>query len=184
MYKDVIALVDVLLSEKDPFNHHGINVSKIALLIAERLELDKEQMELLECSARLHDMGKILITDSLLNETRPLTRPEKARMQAHVTLGYDILKSLNYDKQILDGILYHHEHYDGTGYLAGLSGDNIPLFARIISIGDVWDAITNQRAYHNARNKEDALIEMEKVKAWFDPNIYSIFIETIEGQCE
>ncbi len=176
---DVINFADAILRRKDPYNHHGFNVSFTCMKIAKQLSLSKLEMRNLYYSARLHDVGKILLTDQLLNETRKLTSGEYERIKIHVLSGYEILKELKYSDDILDGIQYHQEHYDGSGYPYRLRGQEIPLFARIICIADVWEAITHERAYKKAMNKEIAIAEMKKCSSWFDPNLLQIFLEKV-----
>ena len=177
-YIDVINFVDEILSRKDPYNHHGVNVSILSIKIAQRLGMSNEQMILLEYASRLHDVGKILLDDVLLNYPRKLTMGERQRVQSHVFMGYELAVALNYDTAICEAIKHHHEHYDGSGY-HGIRGDAIPLFSRIICIADVWDALTSRRAYRRAMRYKQALREMGKNQSWFDPGLYSIFLEVI-----
>ena len=179
-YIDVINFADEILSRKDPYNHHGINVCEMSLTIAQRMKMSDDQLELLEYSARLHDVGKILLDDVLLNYPRQLTMGERERMKSHVPLGHSIVKSLDYHPDICNAILYHHEHYDGSGY-NGTQADDIPLFARIICLTDVWDALTNHRVYRKALSFANALEEMNRNQSWFDPKLYPIFLDIIRS---
>lgn len=179
-YMDVIDFADELLSRKDPYNHHGVNVTILSSEIAKRINLSSEQMVLLEYSSRLHDVGKILLDDVLLNYPRRLTAGERERIKTHAYLGYEIVSTLKYDSYICEAIKYHHEHWDGSGYHGVKNGD-IPLFARIICLADVWDALTNDRVYRRAMTKKQALIEMRKNASWFDPKLYPIFLDIIRN---
>ena len=177
-YVDVINFADEILSRKDPYNHHSTNVSILSLQIAQRLEMSNDQMALVEYSSRLHDVGKILLDDVLLNYPRRLTTGERERVKSHVYLGYGIVTTLNYHPDICEAIKNHHEHYDGSGYHE-MRGQDIPLFSRIICIADVWDALTNNRAYRKAMPFDLALHEMNKNQSWFDPKLYPIFLEIV-----
>ena len=177
-YIDVINFADEILSRKDPYNHHGINVSILSIEIAKRMSMSEDQITLLDYASRLHDVGKILLDDVLLNYPRRLTVGERERVKNHVYLGYGVMVSLNCDPIICEAIKHHHEHYDGSGYYQ-MRGTDIPLFSRIICIADVWDALTNHRAYRSAMPHETALAEMNKNQSWFDPKLYTIFLEVI-----
>src|SRR3970040_2576803 len=126
-YIDVINFADEILTRKDPYNHHGINVCQMSLTIAQRMKMSDNQLELLEYSSRLHDVGKILLDDVLLNYPRRLTAGERERIKTHAYLGYEIVSTLKYDSYICEAIKYHHEHWDGSGYHGVKNGD-IPLF--------------------------------------------------------
>jgi HD-GYP domain-containing protein (c-di-GMP phosphodiesterase class II) len=110
----------------------------------------------------LHDVGKIGIKDSVLRKQGPLTAEERAHIQEHVTIGYWILAELRQIRNLLPGVLYHHEHYDGNGYPDGLAGENIPLLARILAVADAYDAMSHQRPYRDAmpyRRVEEILVQ-------------------------
>ena len=96
-------------------------------------------------------------------------------------LGVELLRPLTVGEDVVPVIHAHHEHWDGSGY-HGAQGDSIPLFSRIICLADVWDALTNQRAYRAAMSFEAALAEMNKSQLWFDPKIYPIFLEVLREQ--
>ena len=180
-YIDVINFADEILSRKDPYNHHSVKVSILSIKIAQRMNMDENQIVLLEYASRLHDVGKILLDDVVLNYPRRLTMGERERIKAHVYLGHEVVTSLNYDPTICEAIKHHHEHYDGSGY-HGKKGQEIPLFSRIICIADVWDAITSNRAYRVAMPFEMALEEMNRNQLWFDPKLYTIFLEILREQ--
>jgi HD-GYP domain-containing protein (c-di-GMP phosphodiesterase class II) len=180
-YTDVINFADELLTRKDPYNHHGKNASILSIQIAKRIGMSTEQITLLDCASRLHDVGKILLDDLLLNFPRPLTAAERERIKTHAYLGYDIVASLNYHPDICEAIKHHHEHYDGSGYHR-TRGENIPLFSRIICLADVWDALTNDRVYRAAMPFERALAEMARNQSWFDPELYAVFMDVLREQ--
>lgn len=181
-YHSIVKFADVLLTKKDPYNHHGRNVSAMSMEIAERLNLSEEKKDMLYYSARLHDVGKILLTDDLLNLNRKLTTNEYERMKAHCFLGaIEILTPLNTHQEIIDAVYSHHEHWDGSGYPRALKEEQIPKHARIITICDCWDSMTSDRAYRRKMLPEKALEEMNKYAKWFDPNYYAIFLGVIKS---
>ena len=114
-----------------------------------KLGLHEEECENLRKIAVLHDIGKIGIPDRVLNKPGRLTDEEYAIMKSHVSKGADILKNFTLIDHVADGALYHHERYDGRGYVHGLKGEEIPLYARIIGIADAFDAMTANRVYRS-----------------------------------
>jgi len=142
-------------------------------------DFSRDELLFLHHGARLHDVGKILLEDDLLNVTRRLTVSEYSRVQTHAQIGYDILKSIDCDPVICDTVYSHHEHYDGSGYPRKLIGEDIPVFSRIICIADTWDSMTSDRAYRKAMPFEKALEEMNRTSKWFDPVIYPVFLDVI-----
>lgn len=179
-YESIAVLIDFLLSEKDPYNHHGINVANMSSKFAEHLNLPTNERTHLYFSARLHDIGKVLLTDDLLNLSRRLTTNEYERVKAHAPLGYRILYGVRALPEIILAVSQHHEHYDGSGYPRGLAGNEIHKFARIICICDVWDSMTSDRAYRKAMPRSEALEEMYRTSNWFDPELFAIFLKIIE----
>lgn len=137
----------------------------------------------LEVGARYHDIGKILLNQSILNKKETLNREDIIHIQKHPLLGYDLLKNKGYNDNVLNAVLYHHEKYDGTGYPYGLSGKEIPEIARIISLCDVWNALTFDRVYRERLSKEEALdIIKYSLGTHFDIEIGNNFIEFIQKE--
>ena len=136
---------------------------------------DIEDIELL---ARVHDIGKITIPDIILGKPGKLTDDEYEIIKRHSEAGYKITKNITDSDEVSNGVLCHHEHYDGNGYPQGLKGEEIPLFARIISVVDAYDAMTSIRVYQSARTKEDAIAELRRCSGTqFDPVIVEAFIK-------
>lgn len=129
---------------------------------AKHMRLSPETLELLKFSAVLHDIGKIGIEDRILRKQAPLDDAEAAEMKRHPLLGADILKRVPQLKEIVPGMLCHHERIDGRGYPNGFSDGQIPLIAKIISVADTYDAMTTTRPYRKALPTETALKELEK----------------------
>ncbi len=135
------------------------------------LGLDDGQRLALRRSAYLHDVGKIAVSDTVLLKPSRLNSAEWAMMRVHPTVGEDILRPLSTFRDVLPLVRSHHERLDGTGYPDGLTGDQIPLPVRILSVADVYDALTVDRPYRSALSPVEALsvIREEAAKGWWDP---------------
>jgi HD-GYP domain-containing protein (c-di-GMP phosphodiesterase class II) len=166
-------------------NEHGDRVSHLALAVGKELNggtrLDAGKLRLLDFAARVHDLGQVDIDDYIKSKNGKLTRSQTAAMREHPIIGYEFVKDI-LPPEITFTILYHHEHWDGTGYPHGLRGLDIPLFARIICIVDSYDGIMSKRSYHEARTQNVALLEMNKYMHWFDPMLYTIFLKVLREQ--
>ncbi len=170
------------LEEKDPYTAgHGERVALYAEIIAERLGIDGKRLDDLKIAAQLHDVGKIGIKDKILNKPGHLDVIEFEEVKTHPSKGAEILKEVPSFRKIIPWVMYHHEHWDGSGYPSGLKGKKIPLEARIIGISDVYDALTTKRAYRNAFTPEKAveMIKNESGKA-FDPVVVAAFLDVID----
>lgn len=142
-------------------------------------KMNNEEILFLGMGADIHDVGKIAIDRYILRQAASLTRAQKVQVQLHPVYGLEIVQFGHMPKIIKDCILYHHEHYDGSGYPHRLVGENIPLSARITCIADVWDAITSDRPYRKALTFEKALFFMSKNSNWFDPEVFAAFLDVI-----
>jgi HD-GYP domain-containing protein (c-di-GMP phosphodiesterase class II) len=128
----------------------------------------------------LHDIGKVAIPENILNKNGPLNSDEWETMKSHVTFGAKILDPLTPLARIREMVLHHHEFFDGTGYPKALSGEAIPLGARIIAVADAYDTITSDRTYKKARAAADAVIELQRcANAQFDAKIVEAFIRAM-----
>jgi HD-GYP domain-containing protein (c-di-GMP phosphodiesterase class II) len=133
-------------------------------------------MDALKWAAILHDVGKIGVSEKILLKPGKLSDDEYARIKEHPEKGYKILKPVAQLSPSMGGILHHHERYDGKGYPHGLSGDAIPLAARMIAVADTFDAITSKRTYRDAKSPEEALAIIESVAGTqLDPNMVALF---------
>ena len=162
-------------------SQHGERTAITAIKIATQLDeqLDEGQLMLLDYAARLHDLGRIGISDSIMSKPGSLTTSERGAMETHPEIGYNFLYRSNLPPEITLTILHHHEHFDGSGYPRGLKGLDIPLFARIVTIADMWDALTNDRPYRKALAYSAAVNVMSVNSSWFDPRLYVIFMDTL-----
>ena len=170
------------VQNKNPYMYsHPANVAFISFIIGKWLNLDYLKLENLVRTGLLHDIGKAKIKDSLLNKTEALTLEEMEKLKSHPVIGYKIIHSVNlFDSEVLQGVLFHHERMDGTGYPLGLKGERINLLSRIIAIADTFDAITASKTY---RKKNSPLKAVEEIKAkslnHLDPYICETFIKNI-----
>lgn len=165
------------VNSRDPYTGgHIRRVQSYALQMAESLEMHRKDKEVLRFAAILHDIGKIGIDDAILRKADQLTSEEKQLMDDHPKIGAKILGYVEEMKEVIPGVLHHHEWYDGSGYPAGLKGESIPLPARIIAVADAYDAFTTDRPYRKALDKETALqIMAEDAGKHFDPHLLALF---------
>lgn len=148
----------------DYYTHtHSINVCIYSLSLGSYLELNSVMLEELGTSALMHDLGKCRVDSKITNKNGKLTESEFEAMKHHPLYGYTIaLKIGVHDRLILDGIRHHHEKLDGSGYPDGLMGKSITLFARIIGVCDVFDALSTKRSYKDRMSSYDTLMLMKK----------------------
>ena len=159
---------------------HSEEVASLAILVGKNLGLSHSDLEILFISSLLHDIGKTLIPVEILNKKSRLTDSEFSKIKEHPIIGYEATKDLKYLSSISNYILYHHEKYDGTGYPNGISGEEIPLFSRIITVVDSYSAMTAERPYRISMTKEEAKKEIIKCKnTHFDPLIADTFIKIL-----
>ncbi len=160
---------------------HNYRVTLYALELAKAMGVDEKTQRKIAAGAFLHDVGKIAIPDHILLKPGKLTDEEFEIMKTHVSHGADILKRVSWLEDARDIPLYHHEKYDGTGYLSGLKGEQIPFMARLFAVVDVFDALTSERPYKKPMPVEKALAILEKdVGTHFDPNMVAVFIRHAE----
>jgi HD-GYP domain-containing protein (c-di-GMP phosphodiesterase class II) len=151
------------LDAKDSYTFgHSERVARVAVELGRELELPADELSDIYLAGLLHDVGKIGIRDSVLTKPGPLTRDEYEHIKQHVTIGYNILSELHAIRNLLPGVLWHHERWDGKGYPHGLAGEAIPLLPRILAVADSFDAMSTARPYREAmppRQVEDTLAE-------------------------
>ena len=176
MYLKSIQSLALTIDAKDHYTAgHSERVTRYVVAICEEMEMAEEAMENLKDISLLHDIGKISISESILNKPERLTDEEMEKMKKHPQAGYDIVKQMTFLK-IPEVIKYHHEQYDGSGYPEGLSAEAIPLGARIIAVADAFDAMTTTRPYRKGLAKLVALGELERCKGTqFDPVVVAAF---------
>src|ERR1700737_870079 len=136
------------IDARDPYTYgHSARVARLSFEIAREMGLPPDQLSTLSRAALLHDIGKIGVEDRVLRKPGPLTKREVTAMRAHPVIGYEMLKGLHFLESSLSGVRHHHEHWDGGGYPDGLSGENIPLAVRILTVPDAPDALPSDRPY-------------------------------------
>jgi len=144
------------------------------------MSLTDDQLNELELLSTLHDIGKMSIPAGILSKTGKLSAAEWREMKKHPEVGFRIAQATSELVPIAKYILCHHERWDGKGYPQGLIGENIPLLSRILTIVDSFDAMTNDRTYHLAMSKEEALKEINRCSGTqFDPDIVQLFLSQI-----
>ena len=164
LFMGSIQMLAGAVDEKDPYTRgHSDRVTKYSLLVAKEMGLDPGFLEILRISAQLHDVGKIGIEDRILKKPGALTPEEFEIMKTHTTKGANILRPVPQLREMLPGIELHHEALDGRGYPYGLKGDDIPLLARVIAVGDTFDALTTNRPYQKAYDPVEALRIIENL---------------------
>ena len=155
---------------------HSFRVTIYAVRLAEAVGLGAAEIQRLIRGAFLHDVGKIAITDNILLKPGKLTDEEYAVMKTHVSHGVDIVERSDWLNSAGDVVRFHHEKFDGSGYLKGLAGEEIPTAARIFAIVDVFDALTSRRPYHEARSLDQTLGFLEEAReSHFDPELLDAF---------
>ncbi len=162
---------------------HCRRVAKLAVELGRRMGLPDGDLLALEQGARLHDIGKLGISDTILMKPGPLTAEERRTMERHPEIGCEIVAHIDFLQDALPIIRSHHEHYDGSGYPHGLQGDEIPLLARIFSVVDAFDAQANMRPYNTAPSVRKALANIRANRGkCFDPQVVDAFIDMMAGR--
>ena len=178
---ETITSLAAAIDAKDPYTQgHSQKVATYAALIAEALGWSEPEVEEVRLAGLLHDLGKVGIPVAILNKSGPLNPEEWDTMKNHVQYGVRLLEPFRGLARVQKMILHHHEFFDGSGYPDGLSGQDIPLGARILAIADAYDTITSDRTYKKARSPEEALAEVERCDgAQFDPEMVRLFVQTM-----
>jgi len=181
----IFALAETVDAKEHYSDSHWKRVKEFAALLAKGIELDAEEIHKIETSALLHDIGKISISEKILNKPTPLTANEWEIVKTHPQVGVNIASRIPELAPCLPGILHHHEKYDGTGYPIGLKAEEIPLEARILAIADAFAAMTAVRSYSEAMPVEEALEELKRcANIQFDPNLVEVFRNAIQSTME
>ncbi len=178
----IYTLVSVIEKRDTYTAGHGKRVAKYAKLIAQKLKLTQDEIDLIYKAGILHDIGKVEIPDALLLKPEQLTKKEFELIKRHPVSSHELLSKGPF-KNLSKIVLYHHERYDGLGYPEGLSGDDIPLLSRIIAIADTFDAMTTNRIYRPALSVAKTVKIMDEASGTqFDPKIFKIAKEILLKQ--
>lgn len=177
----VRAIADAIEAKDHYTRGHCERMRRFSLIIAEGLNLSEKEKKDLELSALLHDLGKIGVPDTILLKNDKPTPEEWEILKKHPVIGEEILKEIKQLKNVLPGVRYHHERYDGKGYPDGIAGENIPLMARILAVADSYDAMTSDRPYRKGLATDIAEQELIRLKGQqFDPQCIDIFLQNYE----
>ena len=172
------SLIRALDSRDHETEQHTQRVTKITVLLARRFDISEADLAHVRRGALLHDLGKIGVPDAILNKPGALTDDEWGIMRRHPQLAYDMLKGIPFLERALDIPYCHHEKWDGTGYPRGISGEAIPLAARIFAVIDVWDALSSPRPYRAAWEIDRVLEHLQSgAGTHFDPEVVRRFVE-------
>jgi putative nucleotidyltransferase with HDIG domain len=168
---------------KDRYTHgHSQRTARIATEIGIAMGLPPDRLRVVARGAYLHDLGKIGVPDHILNKPGRLTAEERAVIERHPKLGYEMAKTAASLHEVLEVILHHHERFDGTGYPAGLAGTDIPLEAAIVAVADVWDALTTDRAYRPGWSGQAALAHISAGRgSHFHPAVVDAMVDLAAG---
>lgn len=177
----LVSSLQCLLEEKtEETIGHAQRMRKYALAIGNELKLSKKELDALALLTSLHDIGKIAIPDNIVMKLDILSPEEWEIMKKHSEIGYRIAASAPEISHIAEEILHHHERYDGTGYPAGLKGEEIPLLSRILAIADSYDVMTHGRPYKKALTQAQAAAELKRCSGThFDPKLVEIFLRVM-----
>ena len=173
----IFAMASAIESKDKYMEGHIERVSQYSMELSDMLDLSGMEREAIHKGGQLHDIGKLVLDDAIINKPGKLTPDEFEMVKQHPLVGYKICHPLKSVRYALPVIRWHHEKLDGSGYPDGLRGDEIPITVRIMTIVDVYDALTTIRSYKDAFSSLQALtiLEEEVAKGWWDGNLVKIF---------
>jgi hypothetical protein len=173
-----------VIETKDLYTRgHSERVSEGVGMLGRQLRLPEDRQQALEHAGLLHDVGKVGVPTSIIRKPGRLDDSEMDAIRLHPARGVELIGNIPFLEEVKSAVLHHHEKYDGTGYPAGLSGTNIPYFARIIGIVDAFDCLTSTRSYRPARSVEETVaILVQDRYSHFDPLLVDAFVDVIKRQ--
>ena len=174
------SILETLNAKTEETKEHSMRLGDLAVNTINALGLYRgSEVEDMILLAKVHDIGKITILDSILHKPDKLTKFDFEMIKKHCEAGYNIIRNITDSDRVCNGVLLHHERWDGKGYPQGLKGENIPLFARVINVVDAYDAMTNDRVYKKGIPHEKAVEEIIRCSGTqFDPNIVKAFLKS------
>ncbi len=183
-YLETVQTLARSIDAKDPYTRgHSDRVAHYAVAVAKKLDLSNEFIATLENAALMHDVGKIGIREGILGKPGRLSDEEYDAIKMHPLIGERIIGVVSSLRSLVPIVLYHHERFDGKGYLDGLARDTIPFGARILAVCDAYDAMTSERPYRPAMPKERAMGEIQRCRGTqFDPDIVDVFLEILQKE--
>ena len=179
--EELAEFVERVTAMRDPYESgHSKRVAEYAVDLAQALGLTTEQTASIRRGGLLHDIGKLAIREDVLNKTGKLAKAEMYMVQRHATLGLNLIYDYRFGEDVEKAILHHHEDWDGGGYPDGLSGEAIPLPARILRIADAYEALTSARPYRGALSATEAIENMRLgAGRKYDARLFSVFEELV-----
>jgi HD-GYP domain-containing protein (c-di-GMP phosphodiesterase class II) len=186
LYFDTLRALALAMETKDPYSRGGTErILEYADAIGMSFGLSAEDQDALRIAALLHDIGMAAAGDSVVTADRPLTTVERALLKMHPQIAAEILAEAPALRSVVPIVYHHHEWYDGEGYMNGVSGESIPIGARILAVADAFVAMTSPRPYRAAFSAGDALREMQdKAGTQFDPALVAILKDVLQGGTE
>jgi len=186
VYLDTIRALAAAIDAKDPYTKgHSERVAEMSLTLAQELNLSDKDIEDIEYTALLHDIGKIGIKDKILSKKSSLTDREFDKIKEHTIMGAKIIEPVDFLKNSYKAIYHHHEKYNGKGYPDGLKSEDIPLSARIIAVADAYDAMGSDRPYRKKLNMNKILKELKDQSGkQFDPEVVKALISVLDRERE
>jgi len=186
VYLDTIRALAAAIDAKDPYTKgHSERVAETSVALAQELNLSDKDIENIEYTALLHDIGKIGIADNILGKTSSLSDKEFDKIKEHTVMGAKIIEPVDFLKNSYKAIYHHHEKYNGKGYPDGLKSENIPLSARIIAVADAYDAMGSDRPYRKKLSKDKILKELKDQSGkQFDPEVVKALISVLDRKRE
>jgi diguanylate cyclase (GGDEF)-like protein len=179
----ITSLKTTLFERSDETEQHAERIQAICAKLGQHFAFTTTELDELRLFALLHDIGKIGISDTILNKPGKLTTLEYNKMKQHPAIGYKMASSVLPLEGIAHLILTHHEWYDGNGYPKGITGDQIPFASRILAVADAYDAMTNDRVYRKAVSHEEAIAELKRMAGTqFDPSVVEAFVQLFPPQ--
>lgn len=182
MSMQIVMALSGAIDAKDTYtNGHSTRVAEYSKRLAQRAGLSEQVQSDIYMMGLLHDVGKIGVPDAIINKPDKLTEEEYSIIKKHPVMGAEILKNITEFPKLITGARWHHERYDGKGYPDGISGEEIPVEARIIAVADAYDAMSSKRSYRNALPQTRVRAEVEKGKGTqFDPVFAQLMLEMID----
>ena len=186
VYLDTIRALAAAIDAKDPYTKgHSERVAETSIALAQELNLSGRDIENIEYTALLHDIGKIGIKDKILSKKSSLTDQEFDKIKEHTVMGAKIIEPVDFLKSSYKAIYHHHEKYDGKGYPDGIKSEDIPILARIIAVADAYDAMGSDRPYRKKLNKDKILKELKDQSGkQFDPKVVKALISVLDKERE